>query len=496
MRIITIGMVIIPILLLTACGDEEAAEEAKQWYKPWFVTPAETNDDDLEPGFGSEAMATLDEAAPAGLAVGDGAMAAEETRVAEGPILVEGDGATAEARVVTITVRRGETIRLYARWSGLKQADMRDANDMGKKGGLKINQAFRLELTPKQYRSFTEARTDHFNQLEKEFFSRFEVVGVDRYVVRPGDNVWRISKLHGKVPPWVLEKFNSNLNLAKLKVGEELVIPILGELAASDSSAADELFAKADAGNTPGAATGQKSAAAKAKADVKSSARARAQAREEATQGITIKVGRGETLGHYCKWAGVSLKAVLIANPGMDKNLIRLGQKVRLPIPDGRMTAFYRKRRRFNGTPPPAQLRPAEAVAKVSKPAKAKAKAKAKAAKAKVADTQAADAQKPTHDGDAVVAVKPIKKPKAVASSKPKPKAKAKAKRSGSSWKQHKVAAGETAWTIAVQRYKISLRSLRTANPGKNLDRLRVGEVLTIPLPQNKPGGSSARRAP
>ncbi len=464
MRARNIANLVIVIGLITGCSDKDALEDAAQWYHPWYVELDEELDPQLLDLEEEPDNPEFDEPL---VDVSDPAEAAEIAEMAD-------DSATAEARLVTIKVQRGETVQMYSAWSKVPVEELKALNQMTRRNNLRIGQPFQIMLAPIAYRAFTESRTEHFNQQEKGFFSRFEVVKLDRYTVKRGDNIWKISKGHDGVPVWVLEKFNSNLNLAKLKVGEELLIPVLNELASGDSTASKELFASAGA-QKPGAKPNQPKAAKPQRA--------------EGAEGITVTVARNETLGHYAKWAKVSLKQIGAANEGINMNVIRLGQKIRLPIPDAKLANFYRKRRRFNGTPPPANIAPVrkpKAVATAKKPVKPKADAVAD----KVADPRAAAKPKPVEKpSNAVDSIADLEAPT------PKPKAKPR-KAAAPTWLKHRVAAGETAWVIAIQRYQISLQALRSANPGKNLDRLRAGDVLTIPVQASQPGAGSSRRAP
>jgi len=52
--------------------------------------------------------------------------------------------------------------------------------------------------------------------------------------------------------------------------------------------------------------------------------------------------------------------------------------------------------------------------------------------------------------------------------------------RPAGSGRTHTVAAGETAMAIT-RKFKVKLSALRAANPGVNLDHLRVGQVLNLP---------------
>lgn len=471
MRPSWIAVALLAAIAAVGCGDEEASEEAKRWYRPWFLDEGSEGTPEDDEGLANEAEELAEPPTVAAEPV-----AAPEAGAA-GMVAEAVDGPEGEARLVTIKVQRGETVRMYSQWSSVSGEELKALNEMGQRSGLRIGQPFQLMLTPQAYRSFTEARSEHFTQQEKAFFARFEVVKLDRYTVRRGDNIWKISKLHASVPVWVLEKFNSNMNLAKLRVGEELLVPVLNELAQADSSAAEELFVD----NATRARARQGGAAGNQR-------QGPGQPTQEAAAGITVTVSKRETLGHYAKWSGVSITAIVGANPGLNKDIIRLGQQIRVPIPDSKLTAFYRERRRFNGTPPPADvapLRPVRAAA-VARRGKRAERRQGKASQPGAPARAVRPRQRPTEQepDSAAPREEPIAEAQPAPAAVPAPVVK------------HRVAPGETAWLIAIRQYKISLQSLRTANPGKDLNRLQVGDMLTIPIRARQPGGDSAHRTP
>ena len=76
------------------------------------------------------------------------------------------------------------------------------------------------------------------------------------------------------------------------------------------------------------------------------------------------RIERGDTLYSLARWAGVSLGALLAANPGIDPRRIEIGDLVRLP--DGaRDPARARARERRSPRPPepPSPPRPEQATA-------------------------------------------------------------------------------------------------------------------------------------
>lgn len=417
-------LIAVTLASMVGCADDEAVEDAKKWYQPWFIQ----NGADMNP-MAERAAVAPDEAESSAVAGADAAPA-----VAVEPVAEPDAGPVADGRVVTIKVKRGETLKLYSTWSKIPVAELRDMNDMRKRG-LRIGAAFKLRLDPKGYRSFTESRSEYFSNQEKRFFARWGVARLARYTVRKGDNVWRIAKRHDRLPVWVLEKFNGNINLSRLKVGEELLVPILTELSEPGGTAAKKLWAK-------GGGAKPQSATAKGK-------KAKRRPTLDPTVGFTVTVSKRETLGRYANWSGVSVKDILAVNPGLRKNVIVLGQKVFVPVPDARLARFFKLRRKFNGTPPPARI----AGIRDSKPPAAGRKPR-RAARSRAA--KRARSQRMT---------------------------------------THRVAPGETAWVIAVKRYKIGLAALKSANPNKDLTRLRVGDLLRIPR-SSRPGGSGGHRAP
>jgi LysM repeat protein len=367
----------------------------------------------------------------------------------------ESDGIE-DTRIVTIEVRRGESVRLYEKWSTIPSGELKALNDMKKRRGLRIGQVFKLMLSPAQWRAFKEAREDHFTSLEKDFFAKNEVVRLDRYIVRRGDNIWKIAKLHNQVPVWLLEKFNANMNLAKLSVGEELLVPVLQDLAGEgDGNTAVSLW-----NNKDGSSHAQIIEPLQIKAarpafhqagpnQAKALAAAKIIQEPSGPQGLTLKVARNETLGHYSRWSGVPVRKIVAANRSINPNVLGLGQRVRVPVPDSLIAKFYDRRRRFNGTPPPVVISPVKSVQAVAvdKPAPM----------AKIQVLQTAD----LHELAA--------------------KSKAEKKKAKPRFGTHTVSKGESGWLIANKLYKLTLKQLKNANPNANLDRLQIGQVLRIP---------------
>jgi LysM repeat protein len=343
-----------------------------------------------------------------------------------------------DTRVVVIKVKQGETLGLYSKWSGIPSDELRALNEM-KRRGFRAGKPFRLLLDSEGWRRFETARAEHFTAQEKAFFTRNEVTELGQYTVKKNDSLGQIAKSHGNIPVWLLRKFNASYNKKTLKVGAVLLIPKLENFAEGSEEAAEQLWAN----TTNGASSASHDSTSTA--NVATSPASRGALTKSAllqSTGLDIKVVRNETVGHYSRWSGLTLQSIRTANPTLNPDLIQAGQSIHLPMSDARIADFYQKRRQFHGPrtpkvdPTPTTTKTAATTKPVALPAPAQ----------------------------------PLQK--------------------------HRVASGETAWAIAVKRYKISLSKLQRANPGKNLDRLHEGDVLNIPATVKRPGGASTNRTP
>jgi LysM repeat protein len=408
-------------------------EEAKHWYNPWFQEGAEAVENTLAPTTEAESPEI------AGGVVGAEGVPVEPTLQPNSSLPYHDSNSGPDTRVVVIKIKRGETLGLYSKWSGIPSDELRALNEM-KRSGFRAGKPFRLLLDSVGWRTFETARAEHFTTQEKAFFSRNEVTELAQYTVQKNDSIGKIAKTHGHIPVWLLRKFNASYNKKTLKVGAVLLVPKLKNFGEGTEEAAERLWA--DAPNDDKSGAPHSTPTARAAKSPTSHAAPTKTAFIEST-GLDIKVVRNETVGHYSGWSGLSLQSILSANPSLNPDLIQAGQSIHMPMPDARIADFYQKRRLFHGPRTP-KAAPNTTVAKAEA----------------------------------------VTKPSPAVPAPPTP------------LQKHRVASGETAWAIAVKRYKISLTKLQRANPGKNLDRLHEGDILNIPGTVRRPGGSSSNRTP
>jgi LysM repeat protein len=409
-------------------------------------------------------------------------------------------------RGFVVQVQRGETTALLAKWSGRDVSEIMQDNreSMGTRKFLRPGDDLAITMSTNQKLAFDQAR-ERFQQDRLDgYFAKHYIEKVVVYVVRRGDVIARVARQYGETPIWLLEAFNQ-ADFRALQAGDTILIPVVRELHGGRAApprlvvvdksgrpltteehaslggrmpsglirrarlAVDDsnVFERAvDAGrlaasapklipapaSEPAAAAMLPVAAAlpppepetpphvaqmlpSLRPAVRPAAPARVTRRE-------VLVKRGETLGHLAGWGGMSTADIVAANPGLNPEHVEVGQKLVLPLTDLAYADFVLARAGARPTSPvvaPA-ARPVEAAVAAAEPARPALPA-------------------------ARIAPPPPVVPKPVVSAR-----------------SHKVQSGEIASAIAA-RYKISLSALARANPGKNLDKLYVGNSLAIPNP-------------
>lgn len=126
-----------------------------------------------------------------------------------------------------ITVQPEETLGHFAEWAGIPAQTIRDLN--GLEYGREIHAGQRLELSFKRISpaEFHRRRLEYHRSIQEDFFSNYKISGTIRYSVKPGDNVWILTKRTFDIPYWLLDRYNPNHNLQKLFPRDEIVVPVV-----------------------------------------------------------------------------------------------------------------------------------------------------------------------------------------------------------------------------------------------------------------------------
>ena len=131
--------------------------------------------------------------------------------------------------VFAVTVRAGESLGLYARWSGADLKALASHNVLGPGAQLSIGQVLELPITDAQIARFQKKRVAHLaNRLDGYLKKKGGLVRVIEHRIRRNETVWSLARRNGRLPLWVISHYNKGLDLNALSIGDVIKIPITG----------------------------------------------------------------------------------------------------------------------------------------------------------------------------------------------------------------------------------------------------------------------------
>lgn len=132
----------------------------------------------------------------------------------------------------TIQVEIEETLGHYAEWAGVQTQQIRYLNNLRFGSVLRLHQKIKVPLYRTNAQAFEQQRYEFHKRLQEDFFTVFRISEVCSYTISPGDNYWALCRQKFDIPLWLLKHYNPGVDLAELKVGQQIIIP---EIAKSSS---------------------------------------------------------------------------------------------------------------------------------------------------------------------------------------------------------------------------------------------------------------------
>lgn len=129
-----------------------------------------------------------------------------------------------------ITVQPEESLRLYADFLQTRVTTLRSLNGLKAGSSVTPGQRITVPLDKRTPSYFEEKRLDFLQETENDFFSAFTVIGQKSYTVSAGDTLWDLCYNKFEIPLWLLERYNSAIDLLQLSQNQELVIPIVQQI--------------------------------------------------------------------------------------------------------------------------------------------------------------------------------------------------------------------------------------------------------------------------
>jgi membrane-bound lytic murein transglycosylase D len=150
--------------------------------------------------------------------------------VVTGDLLVE-DSRTEKGRTVgSIRVEVGETLGHYADWLKVPTSSIRRLNGLSFGHPIKLGQRLKIEFAKVTKEDFEEKRYEYHKEIEEDFFAVYKIEGARLYRIKSGDNIWSLCQDEFDLPFWLIRKFNTAHDFNNLKLDEQLIIPVVGEI--------------------------------------------------------------------------------------------------------------------------------------------------------------------------------------------------------------------------------------------------------------------------
>lgn len=194
----------------------------------------------------AEAVVDTGSVAPEALEADTPWVASADPGVPEGSPTASLDPAQ-PAPASTWSVRRGESLAHFARWSELPVEAIAEASGLDLSEALNVGDIVTVPGDPELRAKVEVARAAHHRRRAEGYLaSRGGAQGTAFHTVRTGESAWSVAVDELGVPVWLLEVFNPSADLDRLRPGEQLLYPVLADTVVDAS--ADE----AGDGPTPG----------------------------------------------------------------------------------------------------------------------------------------------------------------------------------------------------------------------------------------------------
>ncbi len=159
---------------------------------------------------------------------------------AEGPQLVPGATGPVSADPVdysvaadgSIRVVAAETLGHYADWIGTTAARLRAINHLHGRMPVVMGRRIKLEFANTTHDQFEERRRDYHERLQAAYFASHRIAGTEVYIARRGDSLWSITQKSLKVPVWLLQQYNPDLDFRDLRPGTQISLPKVEDVSA------------------------------------------------------------------------------------------------------------------------------------------------------------------------------------------------------------------------------------------------------------------------
>jgi membrane-bound lytic murein transglycosylase D len=159
---------------------------------------------------------------------------------AEGPQLLAGTTGPESADPVdysvasdgSIRVVAAETLGHYADWLGTSASRLRALNKLRGRTPVIMGRRVKLDFEHTTRTEFEQKRRDYHERLQAAYFASHRIAGTEIYVARRGDSLWSITQRNVKVPIWLLQQYNPDMDFTDLRPGTQVSLPKVEDVTA------------------------------------------------------------------------------------------------------------------------------------------------------------------------------------------------------------------------------------------------------------------------
>ncbi len=130
----------------------------------------------------------------------------------------------------TIYVVAEETLGHYADWLKVTANRLRQVNNMKFGRPVIIGHKLKLDFSRVPREDFEGTRREFHRTLQASYFAAHRILGTEVYIVRRGDSLWTVTQRYARLPMWLLQQYNPDVDFSEMRAGTELVVPKVEEM--------------------------------------------------------------------------------------------------------------------------------------------------------------------------------------------------------------------------------------------------------------------------
>jgi hypothetical protein len=133
--------------------------------------------------------------------------------------------------LVAIDVRHGETLIQLAEWTGVPAEEIAANSGVEVQGTIYAGQELWLPISEEKAQELERTRNLYEDaHLDRWLARHGGLLAVSPVALGTRDTVWALARDSGGLPLWVVQAFNRGRDLDRLRIGDEIYMPVVGNM--------------------------------------------------------------------------------------------------------------------------------------------------------------------------------------------------------------------------------------------------------------------------